>query len=470
MQVLHIENVEFIIDLQKFLTFLERRVIWPKHIFCFKEDTIRRLVLKNVSYIFDYRESDTLNSSYVRFILNEVIPKAIYDINKLELRCNYQKLREIDLSISSTRSSGYMFMLTGFHIYPELQTLNLSYSGIKQIPLKNFHQWRFYFQNLSFLDLSYNNIEEIDYLLLDHDWNVKEERTLYVNISHNNITQIRAEIVEKLVNFPHLFLNFSYNPINCSCTEVMETLLRLVNNKAKWSQTKYRPYLFLLDMECEYPKHFKGRHLKELSSENLHCQFDRIDILILEPVIFLSVFVLILIMAIIFLTKYKEEVEILFIRFNVFPSCVGLTRAEEKVYDAFVAYSSKDTDWVRSVFERTNSNVLQQFNFCMHHNDFVPGRTIHQNIINSIQLSRHTIIILSNHFLQSAYCMYEFQEAYKQSLEESTCLLILVLMEEIPKGSLTRELKTCLRTLNYIKKTDSRFYSKLQSALASNLQ
>ena len=73
----------------------------------------------------------------------------------------------------------------------------------------------------------------------------------------------------------------------------------------------------------------------------------------------------------------------------------------------------------------------RQFRLCLHQKDFVPGKTIVDNIVDCIEASRHTIIVLSPRFMKSHWAMEELRQAYRQSLVEKTRHLIVILLETV---------------------------------------
>ena len=96
----------------------------------------------------------------------------------------------------------------------------------------------------------------------------------------------------------------------------------------------------------------------------------------------------------------------------------------------------------------------------------MPGKTIFDNVIDCVEASRHTVIVLSKHFLNSHYCMYEFHEAFQQSIYERKRHLVVIMMEDIPMNDLPNDLKRCLKTFTYIRKDDSIFLDRLVYALS----
>ena len=96
---------------------------------------------------------------------------------------------------------------------------------------------------------------------------------LKMNLSYNKDSQLNVFEIEKLINMNKLFIDFSHNPLNCSCTEDTIQLIMFVNNQSKWRQPKYRKYSFMMDLECSYPKYLKGKRLADLKAEDVKCNF-----------------------------------------------------------------------------------------------------------------------------------------------------------------------------------------------------
>ena len=61
------------------------------------------------------------------------------------------------------------------------------------------------------------------------------------------------------------------------------------------------------------------------------------------------------------------------------------------------------------VLENPGSGLRRSFRCCIHERDWIPGRTINENIFDSVNQSRRTLILLSPGFLQSSYCQQEFK-------------------------------------------------------------
>jgi len=84
----------------------------------------------------------------------------------------------------------------------------------------------------------------------------------------------------------------------------------------------------------------------------------------------------------------------------------------ESTYDAFVIYSSQDEDWVRNELVKNLEEGVPPFQLCLHYRDFIPGVAIAANIIQEgFYKSRKVIVVVSQHFIQSRWCIFEYEIA-----------------------------------------------------------
>ncbi|KAF1373987.1 hypothetical protein PFLUV_G00244600 [Perca fluviatilis] len=109
-------------------------------------------------------------------------------------------------------------------------------------------------------------------------------------------------------------------------------------------------------------------------------------------------------------------------------------------YDAFISYSSNDEAWVMGQLvpnlERPAAGA-PRLRLCLHHRDFRPGAAVMENIEAAIYSSRHTICVVTRHFLRSEWCSLEFQMASLRLLCDGSDVLLLVFLEEIPEHCLS---------------------------------
>ncbi|NXF52676.1 TLR22 protein, partial [Oceanites oceanicus] len=122
-------------------------------------------------------------------------------------------------------------------------------------------------------------------------------------------------------------------------------------------------------------------------------------------------------------------------------------------YDAFVSYSENDSDWVENIMVRELEQACPPFRLCLHKRDFVPGKWIVDNIIDSIEKSHKTLFVLSEHFVQSEWCKYELDFSHFRLFDENNDTAILVLLEPIQSKAIPKrfcKLRKIMNTKTYL--------------------
>ena len=141
------------------------------------------------------------------------------------------------------------------------------------------------------------------------------------------------------------------------------------------------------------------------------------------------------------------------------------TDSSRKTYDAFVSFSQKDGDFV---FQELMPKLESQEGFyrlCVHHRDWLVGESISNSIIESVEDSHRTILILSDNFMKSEWCNYEFQAAHHRVLKDKNCHLIIVLLQDEPPEDLDKDMQRYISTYTYLKRNDPWFWEKLLFAM-----
>ncbi|NWY68517.1 TLR21 protein, partial [Erithacus rubecula] len=122
-------------------------------------------------------------------------------------------------------------------------------------------------------------------------------------------------------------------------------------------------------------------------------------------------------------------------------------------YDAFVSYSENDSDWVENTMVRELEQACPPFRLCLHKRDFVPGKWIVDNIIDSIEKSHKTLFVLSEHFVRSEWCKYELDFSHFRLFDENNDAAILVLLEPIQSNAIPKrfcKLRKIMNTKTYL--------------------
>nr|WKA14187.1 toll-like receptor 2 [Equus quagga burchellii]WKA14189.1 toll-like receptor 2 [Equus quagga boehmi]WKA14194.1 toll-like receptor 2 [Equus quagga chapmani]WKA14196.1 toll-like receptor 2 [Equus quagga chapmani] len=144
-------------------------------------------------------------------------------------------------------------------------------------------------------------------------------------------------------------------------------------------------------------------------------------------------------------------------------------------YDAFVSYSERDSYWVENLMVQELEHFNPPFKLCLHKRDFIPGKWIIDNIIDSIEKSHKTIFVLSENFVKSEWCKYELDFSHFRLFDENNDAAILILLEPIEKKAIPQrfcKLRKIMNTKTYLEwPTDEAqqegFWLNLRAAIKS---
>jgi hypothetical protein len=112
----------------------------------------------------------------------------------------------------------------------------------------------------------------------------------------------------------------------------------------------------------------------------------------------------------------------------------------DEVYDVFVSYSHVDSHWVRQelvpYLEQAGLKVMGDWRFD-------PGRPSDENMESAVERSRHTVVVLTQAWVDSAWCGYEGRLIFAADPAARQAKLIPVLLE-------TCQLPTRISTLTWL--------------------
>ncbi|XP_059143381.1 toll-like receptor 1 [Physella acuta] len=416
----------------------------------------------------------------------ELLKKSV----NTKTKCNYTKLRVLEESQASLTPSEFFEFLVQTSDHPVLEVMNYSYIGMTEVP-RELSQWRRFFPRLKYLDISHNKISRLDVKNYPSEPN---SGVVTFDLHSNNFTTINMDEIKSWANVENFFVDIRNNPIHCDCE--LASFLPYLQQESTFTG-QLAAYEYVKFLQCATPEDLAGRPLHTLTHSSLMCAaYETHD----EALIALGVSLGILLILIIVLIRYKIEIRILlYTRLHLRLPCDAEDQRHNKTYDAFVSYSNDDDTWVfenlitflenRPVVKtqseddpsRTNDKQdkkkkpasgswlgeNKQFKLCIHQRDFIPGKTIFDNIVDSIESSRHTIIVLSPSFLKSYWAMEELRQAYRQSLVEKTRHLIVLLLQKVPKEEMDPLIRRCCRTFTYLDVSDALFRDRLVFSLTT---
>ena len=127
---------------------------------------------------------------------------------------------------------------------------------------------------------------------------------------------------------------------------------------------------------------------------------------------------------------------------------------EDFDYDVFVSFTGEDLDWVQQHLMAKLETELG-LRLCIHERDFVPGKNILNNIVDSVKGSKKFLMVFSRHFTHSPWCQFELDLCLGHTLDYGDALIVTCL-GDVASRDLTSTMAAVLETTTYIQWRDNR--------------
>ncbi|MCL4149094.1 UNVERIFIED_CONTAM: hypothetical protein GTU68_019853 [Idotea baltica] len=294
----------------------------------------------------------------------------------------------------------------------------------------------------------------------------------FVDMSHLEILTLHDN---RLINFPVwrmvdnpylMKISLINNQWTCECQFVESFEIWLLDNIRKVidkdeikciSTSDKKPDSFILD--------FNATNCLNSSSTSTVIQ-PMILHNLLHPVIAISVaFIVIIVLIICFL--YRNTLKVwMFSKYGL-RLCQSDHSAEDrdKIFDAFVSYSSKDEVWVNQILAAQLERGEKPYRMCLHYRDFPVTAYITETMVEAVESSKRTIIVLSKNFIENEWCRFQFKSAHHEVLKKKRKKIIVVVLGDIPSRDLDSDLRLYLKTNTCIHNNDKLFWEKLRFAM-----
>ena len=146
------------------------------------------------------------------------------------------------------------------------------------------------------------------------------------------------------------------------------------------------------------------------------------------------------------------------------PDVVSATREPSPYkYDAFICFSSTIEQWVKQELVSELEEATVGLKVCVHYRDFRPGRTIINNIIDSIRNSKNIVFVISDGFSESGWCTFEMDAAITLILKTADGRALDNIIPILYTEGVN--VPSALQIYTSISKKDKEFWSKLKSRL-----
>lgn len=334
-------------------------------------------------------------------------------------------------------------------------------------------------------------------------------RLIVLHLENNRIKQLFGAELNSLENLKEIYLqgNLIHYIGNRTFSQLkMLEVLRLDNNKLhRFSVTVFssNPYLVEIGLshnqwtcDCGFMKEFsswlRGNYAKVADASEISCwtnnkttlvgpsvkEFNStwcgaygvgrtrslVDRLVLEDYLPLMVVTLCAFVASAVAScgafLYRRE-----LRLWVYSRCgLRLPSArdtDDRVFDAYIAYSAKDDVFVR---EALVPGLEPPYRLCLHYRDFNISSYVADTLVEAVESSRRTIVIVTRNFVNGEWCRFEFKSALSEVLKERHGI-IAILAGGIRPRDLDSELKSYLKCSTVLEWGDRSFWQKLAYAM-----
>ncbi|XP_073442580.1 uncharacterized protein [Dendrobates tinctorius] len=131
----------------------------------------------------------------------------------------------------------------------------------------------------------------------------------------------------------------------------------------------------------------------------------------------------------------------------------------DDMYHVFISFSGVDSRWVHRLIHRLEV-TFPSIKICSHDRDFTAGKTIIENMTESIQRSQKMLMVLSPDFVQSRWCLFEANLSMFQDCMSHKAI-VPVMLKPCP-------MPLYLSHLTYLEADDEQFFEKLCNRLLRN--
>ncbi|EPY80510.1 toll-like receptor 6 [Camelus ferus] len=243
-------------------------------------------------------------------------------------------------------------------------------------------------------------------------------------IDYNSISNPSADFFQSCQKIRSL--KAGNNPFQCTCElrDFIQGIGQVPSEVVEDWPDSYK---------CDYPESYKGTPLKDFHVSQLSCNTALLIVTI--GVTGLLVAVTVTVLCIYLDLPWYLRMLCQWTQTRHRARNVPLAELQRTLqFHAFISYSEHDSAWVKN--ELVPCLEKEDIKICLHERNFVPGKSIVENIINCIEKSYKSIFVLSPNFVQSEWCHYELYFAHHNLFHEGSNNLILILLEPIPQNSI----------------------------------
>ena len=320
-----------------------------------------------------------------------------------------------------------------------LKFLNLSNNWIENLPENIFISSR----SLELFDLSFNQLENLIFRY-DHMDNLST-----LQLQQNKISTLSLKLLHHLARSAkekdkNASIDLSGNPLDATCKNI--DFLNWVVERPHYF-VNIETYIFLRDghRQISYTD-----LVEDFSAFHKSCH--QYTALIIFSTCFIIVFILIIVGGITYRYRWRLRYFYYMTKARYLHHITEFDGAARKEYhyDIFISYATDNYHFVTGEMYSTLEDA--GLSMCLHQKDFLPGNDIADNIVTAVRNSKLTLLVLSPAFLESKWCIYEFNMARMESIYsrggENT--VFVVLFENIDITLVSQEMRDYLDSESYL--------------------
>ncbi|XP_023933049.1 toll-like receptor 4 [Lingula anatina] len=332
---------------------------------------------------------------------------------------------------------------------PRLQYLDLSQNSIRLIP-------KHFFVNLislKWLDLSNNDITTVSFSWMNFAF------IEYMNLSNNKLHALspaELKFTDRVNKSSNLVFNMSNNPVDCASCDGEEFTRWVIDSNITVS--------FSNNSTC----HANGTNSTlNMTLQRLERECDVIPKSVTTLNHWLSLGISLTITAsvtcgVVLAYIYRWTIQYRFYLLRRRLRRHGFVKPPPG--HVYVSYDDGNYQWVMNeLLRHLEENELDVI---IDERDFIGGASLAEAIVEAVDNSRKTVLVLSENFVLNSWCEFEFE----MSLARGYNTVIPVMFETVPFGDMTKSLRKFIKAKGYIKWTGSQegqrlFWKRLMDAI-----
>ncbi|NWJ05225.1 TLR6 protein, partial [Crypturellus undulatus] len=430
---------------------------------------------------------------YLNFLKNELTDllfqrcETLIHLEKLILRRNkFKSLLKVSLMTSHMQSLTYLDMSSNMLHHDEPEEHCRWADSLAELDLSSNQLTEAVFgclpANIKRLDLQNNQIASVPKGIAEleslRELNLASNRLsdlpscsgfpalAALNIEMNSILAPSMDFVASCQRLGEL--RAGHNPFKCSCE--LRAFIRLEGQSGAKLWGWPEAYV------CQYPDDLRGTELKDFHVSELSCNTTLL--LVTALLVMLGLVAVVAFLCIYFDAPWYVRMTWQWTQTKrrAWHSCPKEQEAALQ-FHAFISYSARDSVWVTNELIPNLEKGESCVRLCQHERDFIPGKSIVENIIDCIEKSYKLIFVLSPNFVQSEWCHYELYFAHHKLFSDNSDSLILILLEPIPPYIIParyHKLKALMAKRTYLEWPKERskhalFWANLRAAITINL-